>query len=1058
MPPVLAKNNTPPKLNQQQLLDTLQRYSEKLVITFMSPAMFGNSLGKSFGITTSIPDPHLGGKNNGADFTLLMLNPVFIWRLLDPNESVSSKTQATLVLAITLAHEMMHAIYRIKNMFAPADELHPDEPFYAPPGTRPEDSAWINELGLSWEQTMINGSVVERPMERDTIGGLFMMSGDLPNNGMAQAYGRGIDLARHEGESWFAYGLPAFVVQHYGSDDFWRTHVLKYGLPALHFPKLFRTEVWLRDAGHPTICQLEYALREFRPKLLEFAERIMTRLNQWSLLRPWLIKKESEWLDSVYSRRWLRDRAARFRIAHRQGDEWTGQICCTNLGAMRQWGDSFTANGFLLDPDQDWIEQAVGYLMLVIMPVRTTRFRRRIPFFTKNEHSPSAAAVADAAARSVRPFEISIAGGDDWDEDHLETRNIRFAPNDPNNLMGTRASVMTILKDEIPNRQKLLPVPDPIYQALKAMYDNVAQEEPQYEEKDKWLVNQIGFVLPPWQTEQAKKNVGYAPSAQYVPYNHSAQPQQYFPGAPQPPQQGPAGGPGPKTPGPGSPSSSSQGSPYPTISHLGTPGGVGSPVLARSPRERGARRARRAAKGFDEVYYTVGEAGDHLSSGDLWVIADDGAHGYDVYNATDVVEELWADNHVAFTLDDHCERTLLGLKALPHLQRSLEEQAEPLGKLILPMRRHEIAERDGRHGKPLWITVGNDVFDITDFPFESDKQQRLMTARPGGNPWKDIVKDGTIDYDQLAIDLQPYRCAVVASQVPDKGPGPGDEFHFTLKEVACHIYPEATMYTIIRGQVYNLTGYMDFHPGGQNILRQWAGRDSTHEFERFHADADRCLADFDYLRVGRVVAEKAMDQLTHNEVALNGHVYDLSRVGTGDAEREFIRELDARGLRRRDMTEVLNDGYMLPPESLKLLPGRPDLITAKLAQPLREVDMATLRANDGGHMPLPGGMKVPRSRVESDLQMPLWVAYDGLVYDMTAVSKWGPEDVKGWLNGHDHRYRGAVIPPSEQATRLSRDFGCRVIGRLVGESGRPRDEGTGGDDGGGRPYQRRRLY
>ncbi|KAG6363759.1 hypothetical protein INS49_008862 [Diaporthe citri] len=976
-PPVLAKNNTPPRLSQQELLDTLERYAEKIVITFMSPTMSGNSLGSSLGITTSLPDPHLRGANNGVDFALLMLNPVFIWRLLDPNESVSSKMQATFILAITMAHEMVHAIYRVRNMFVPAAEVLQDEPFYAPPGTRPEDSAWISELGVSWEQSMINGSVVERPIDRDSIGGLFMLSGDVPNNGVAQAYGRGIDLASHENERWHAYALPAFVAQAYGSDEFWQTHVVKYGLPALYFPKLFRTELDLYDAGDPAICQLEYALKEFHPKLQEYAERANTRQNQWSLLRPWIVDKGKEWHNSVYSQRWLRDRAVRFRVAHRQGDEWVGQQCFRNLGATTKWGDVFTTNGYLLDQDEDWTDQAIGYLMMVIMPIRPTRFRRRIPYFTQDEHSPSAAAAADAAARNARPFELKLAGvEEDCDESDLEARNISFAPNDPNNLMGTRASLMAILKDEIPNRQKLHPVPDPVYQALKAMFDNVDREEPRYQVKDKWLSNQIAFVLPPWQTEQAKKNVGYSPSSQYVPYNPSAQPQQHVPGAAQPPQQGPASGPGPRTPDSSSSSSSSQSSPYPTVSRLGTPAGEGSPDSARSSRGRVARRAGGAAKGLDEVYYTVGEVGDHLSSGDLWIIADDGVHGYVVYDATDVIEEMRVGDNVTFTLNDHCERTLLGLKALPHLQRNLEEQAEPLGKLILPMRRHEIAERDGRHGKPLWISVGNDVFDISNFPFEDDKQRNLMTKVPGGNPWKAVVKDGTIDYDQLNIDLQPYRCAVVASQVPDKGPGPAHEFHFTLQEVACHVYPETTMYAIIRGQVYNLTGYMDFHPGGRTILRQWAGRDSTQEFERFHADADRCLADFDYLRVGRVVAEKAMDQLTHNEVALNGYVYDLGRIGNGEPERQFIMELDSRRLRGKDMTSVLNDGFMLPPESLKLLPERPDLITAKLAVPLREIDLATLRANNGSHMTLPEGMKVPRNRVEADLQMPLWVAYD----------------------------------------------------------------------------------
>lgn len=195
------------------------------------------------------------------------------------------------------------------------------------------------------------------------------------------------------------------------------------------------------------------------------------------------------------------------------------------------------------------------------------------------------------------------------------------------------------------------------------------------------------------------------------------------------------------------------------------------------------------------------------------------------------------------------------------------------------------------------------------------------------------------------------------------------------------------MYTIIRGHVYDLTGYMEFHPGGEAILRQCAGRDSTPEFGEYHAAADRCLKDYDYLRLGRLVEEKSLNQLTPNEVALNGHVYDLSTTESRKPPRQLIQAIDSLGLRGKDITSVLNDGLTLPPEALLLLPERPALITAKLSVPLAEIDLATLQANNGSHIPLHEGMKIPRKRIEAKLQMPLWVSYDGLVYDMTVVSK-----------------------------------------------------------------------
>lgn len=57
----------------------------------------------------------------------------------------------------------------------------------------------------------------------------------------------------------------------------------------------------------------------------------------------------------------------------------------------------------------------------------------------------------------------------------------------------------------------------------------------------------------------------------------------------------------------------------------------------------------------------------------------------------------------------------------------------------------------------------------------------------------------------------------------------------------------------------------------------WAGQESTEEFARYHRNAEQCIQDYDYLRLGRVVEETTPDQLANYEVALNGMVYDLRR-------------------------------------------------------------------------------------------------------------------------------------------------------------------------------------
>ena len=56
----------------------------------------------------------------------------------------------------------------------------------------------------------------------------------------------------------------------------------------------------------------------------------------------------------------------------------------------------------------------------------------------------------------------------------------------------------------------------------------------------------------------------------------------------------------------------------------------------------------------------------------------------------------------------------------------------------------------------------------------------------------------------------------------------------SMAEVATHATPEDA-WTVFRGKVYNLTPYIDFHPGGDKILRAILGKDCTAHFNKYHA-------------------------------------------------------------------------------------------------------------------------------------------------------------------------------------------------------------------------------
>ena len=58
-------------------------------------------------------------------------------------------------------------------------------------------------------------------------------------------------------------------------------------------------------------------------------------------------------------------------------------------------------------------------------------------------------------------------------------------------------------------------------------------------------------------------------------------------------------------------------------------------------------------------------------------------------------------------------------------------------------------------------------------------------------------------------------------------------YRITREEVALHSSKE-DCWCIIEGKVYNLKAYLEFHPGGEKILRSVYGKDATELFIKNH--------------------------------------------------------------------------------------------------------------------------------------------------------------------------------------------------------------------------------
>jgi len=60
---------------------------------------------------------------------------------------------------------------------------------------------------------------------------------------------------------------------------------------------------------------------------------------------------------------------------------------------------------------------------------------------------------------------------------------------------------------------------------------------------------------------------------------------------------------------------------------------------------------------------------------------------------------------------------------------------------------------------------------------------------------------------------------------------------FSVADVAAHKDADNGMYIIIDENVYDVTGFVDEHPGGSKILKRVAGKDATKQFWKYHNES-----------------------------------------------------------------------------------------------------------------------------------------------------------------------------------------------------------------------------
>ena len=99
------------------------------------------------------------------------------------------------------------------------------------------------------------------------------------------------------------------------------------------------------------------------------------------------------------------------------------------------------------------------------------------------------------------------------------------------------------------------------------------------------------------------------------------------------------------------------------------------------------------------------------------------------------------------------------------------------------------------------------------------------------------------------------RCMldIFTTLAPATAPGLLGDEQITLSDLARHNDPQAGWWMAIRGQVYDLTTFLEAHPGGDRLLRACAGTDATASYQRVeHHLQPEVHAMLDRFKIGRL--------------------------------------------------------------------------------------------------------------------------------------------------------------------------------------------------------------